>query len=339
MAGTADSPLSALPTELKRCIVKAIVADHDAIRLERLAASCHDFFSLSREAEFWRSLLLAHFDGRLPPALDAIPLENSRGQLLETVRFARELVVRQAKKRVLQVPAGSPQDKAAITAWEASPAYKAWQQGMMAALLDAGGPVRKYNPRTRIFVSYGRHVHVTEMNYNFEQDIGHPRYRGDLTQADATLSGWVTFAPSDAQKDDGRYGPLAGWIDGKLDGPLYSDSSVPVLDLEGDVRALVAKHRLGDSAVSRLLAAARGEAVDAADDGMAQYDEEDDDGFCMPTRNERPIATTKKLTGLYSGMFAYNFESDQFGNSHVCLTCLGDGKSTTWDDEDDDAPW
>ena len=104
---------------------------------------------------------------------------------------------------------------------------------MVQLRLDAAGPVHKYRKRTRIFVSYGRYVHVTELDFHL-REIG-------MTQAEATVSGWVEFVPSEEQQDDdGRYAPLVGWLDGKWDGPLFSSRSAPVLYLEADVRALVA---------------------------------------------------------------------------------------------------
>lgn len=290
--------------------MKAIVADRDAIRLENLGACCHQFLILSREAEFWYPLLLAHYDGHLPPALVGRH-EHSRALLKDTVRFARNLMAREVETRAFQLPSDGCD---IVETWRKSGVYTSWMQDVMNRIVQV---TSQYLSKYCVFVSYGQHVYITELHEWMEHD--------GISQDDATIAGWITFEPSNSNPMriyDGRQAALSDWVNGKCT-QFWADS-VPVRDLEADVRALVDKHDLGRNAFARILAATRGQEVSEINHGV---DEEFDDYVVkMPTRNERPVATTKTLVGIYSGMFAFSGCADYT----MDITFLLDGKSTRW---------
>ena len=311
-----------LPLELIKLVIAAIVKDRDAVSLERLGGACRMLQALSRDVAAWHSLLLAHFDGELPPALRLAPSASfdPRAALQETMRFARALIDRQREeKRVLQLPL-SIRDKD-LDAWHASAQYRAWK-----TKTDAGARRRMMQPGPeRTIVSYGKFVRVTELSIVAKDSDA------NLTLEEATISTWLEYVTAEGLNDDGRHAVLAKWLDAKVTGLAKSAAaSRPILDLEADVRELVAKHGLEGQAVRRMLAAARGEAVEAIED------EDDGDSWCItPKRIEHPIASTKVLAGLYGGLFSY----DSIGSCMGCgdfmkLVCLADGQGTTWEDED-----
>ena len=404
MASSCDSLLRTgkelvdLPLELLRLVVAAIVKDRDAVSLERLGGTCRMLQALSRDVAAWHSLLLAHFDGELPPLLRLAPSAGSaapasgsvsfkdlvigltndqslsdavkhqisvlgdayntqdkaasfsklkdlvgkerikqimfslktgapatadctdpRAALQETMRFARALIHRQREKCVLQLPLGMPLsvtraktgDKD-LDAWHASAHYRAWIQKT-----DAGARTGMMPPPPEhTIISYGKFVRVTELSMVAEDSTA------NLTLEEATISTWLEYVPAEGLNDDGRYAVLANWLDAKVTGLAEpAAASRPTLDLEADVRELVAKHGLEGQAVRRMLAAARGEAVEAIED----EDEDEDDGGSWrltPKRTESPIASTKVLAGLYGGLFS--FDGGSYYNSNVELMCLAD---------------
>ena len=368
-----------LPLELIRLVVAAIVKDRDAVSLERLGGACRMLLALSRDVAAWHSLLLAHFDGELPPALRLAPSAGSaapasgsvsfkdlvigltndqslsdavkhqiavlgdayttqdkaasfsklkdlvgkerikqimfslktgapatadcidpRAALQETTRFARALIHRQRDKCVLQPPLGMC-DKD-LDAWHASAQYQAWKKKT-----DTGAQVRMMVPQPgRTIISYGKFVRVTELS-KVARDSS-----ANLTLEEATISTWLEYVPTEGLNDDGRYAVLANWLDAKVTGLAAN------LDLEADVRKLVAKHGLDRQAVGRMLAAARDE----------EYEDEDEAGSevrwrLTPKRTEHPIASTKVLAGLYGGLFSYNACYDG-SYSCVWLMCHAD---------------
>ena len=386
-----------LPLELIKLVVAAIVKDHDAVSLERLGGACRMFLILSRDVAAWHSLLLAHFDGELPPALRLAPSAGSaapasgsvsfkdlvlglttdpslsdavkhqisvlgdayntqdkaasfsklkdlvgkerikqmmfslktgapatadcvdpRAALQETMRFARALIHRQREKCVLQLPLGMPLSVTRaktgdedLDAWHASAHYRAWLKKT-----DAGSQRGKMMPPPpeHTIISYGKFVRVTELSMVAEDSTA------NLTLEEATISTWLEYVPAEGLNDDGRYAVLANWLDAKVTGLVEpAAASRPTLDLEADVRELVAKHGLEGQAVRRMLAAARGEAVEAIED-------EDDGGSwrLTPKRTESPIASTKVLAGLYGGLFSY--DGGSYYDSNVELMCLADGQ-------------
>ena len=320
-----------LPLELIKLIIAAIVKDRDAVSLERLGGACRMLQALSRDVAAWHSLLLAHFDGELPPALRLAPsasgsaapasglsLEKGtpaaaaadcfdpRAALQETMRFARALIRRQREKRGLQLPLGKDFD-----AWHASAQYRAWK-----TKTDAGARRRMMQPSPeRTIVSYGKFVRVTELSIVAKDSDA------NLTLEEATISTWLEYVTAEGLKDDGKNAVLANWLDAKVTGL----ASRPILDLEADVRELVAKHGLEGQAeaVGRMLAAARGEEYEELDDS-------DDGSWCLtPKRTECPIASTKVLAGLYGGLFSYGGWTDRDGQHADCM-CLADGQRKSW---------
>ena len=397
MASSCDSLLRTgkelvdLPLELLRLVVAAIVKDRDAVSLERLGGTCRMLQALSRDVAAWHSLLLAHFDGELPPLLRLAPSAGSaapasgsvsfkdlvigltndqslsdavkhqisvlgdayntqdkaasfsklkdlvgkerikqimfslktgapatadcvdpRAALQETMRFARALIHRQREKCVLQLPLGSYRCKEDLDMWHASEQYREWENKT-----SAGAQPRKFvlHPK-RTLISYGKFVRVTELSMVAEDSTA------NLTLEEATISTWLEYVPAEGLNDDGRYAVLANWLDAKVTGLAEpAAASRPTLDLEADVCELVAKHGLEGQAVRRMLAAARGEAVEAIED----EDEDEDDGGSWrltPKRTESPIASTKVLAGLYGGLFS--FDGGSYYNSNVELMCLAD---------------
>ena len=170
----------------------------------------------------------------------------------------------------------------------------------------------------RTIVSYGKFVRVTELSIVAKDSDA------NLTLEEATISTWLEYVTAEGLNDDGRHAVLAKWLDAKVTGLAKSAAaSRPILDLEADVRELVAKHGLEGRVVGRMLAAARDE----------KYMELDDNGsWCLtPKRTECPIASTKVLAGLYGGLFSYG-GSTESRRHYVKLMCLADGQRRSWTD-------
>ena len=322
-----------LPPDLIRAVVVAVVKTLDAVSLERFGGACRVLLILSREVAAWHSLLLAHFDGELPPALSQTM--DPRAALRETTRFARALIDRELQAQVLQLPLGMCADRSAIEMWHASAEYVAWRNQIFQRRLDAGTLVPRIEQNRNLLIertitSYGRYVRVVELDKLAAE--------ARMTKQEATISTWLEYAPA-AVEDDGRYAEIASWLDARMT-PLVWDltlarlgsaaaSRLPGFDLEeaADVRELVAKHGLGAAqALNLMRAPARGEAAHTlVPQGGSSW-------RLVPRRTERPIAATKVLTGLYGGLFAYDNIGDAFGGCYVKLTCLADGRRRYWED-------
>ena len=158
-----------------------------------------------------------------------------------------------------------------------------------------------------------------------------------MTQQEATLSTWLEYDPTAEElKDDGRYAELASWVDAQVAqvaSPAVIAASGPALDLEVELRVLLAKHGLDEKKAPNMVRVALGDPVEEDED--EDREEEKLEFYLVPKLAECPIASTKKRAGLYGGLFEYNSDCDYMGPWYAKLASLVDGKRKGWEDEDD----
>ena len=133
-----------------------------------------------------------------------------------------------------------------------------------------------------------------------------------MTQQEATLSTWLEYDPTAEElKDDGRYAELASWVDAQVAqvaSPAVIAASGPALDLEAELRVLLAKHGLDEKKAPNMVRVALGDPVEEDED--EDREEEKLEFYLVPKLAECPIASTKKRAGLYGGLFEYNSDCD-----------------------------
>ena len=295
----------------------AVVLDNcsDCVALVRLSQACRKLRSAAREDRIWRPVLIAFFDGQLPPSsyadVHALP---ALALLRNQVRFARQLQINEASLRRFQISESTSMrhfDRAQ-NVWVDVPGYAAWRaaadtrakqawdakEAENKAAAEARGEEYR-RPFGRVASAYCHFAESVQCYGEFARAFvachqgvqdGAPR---------ATFTHWVRLTELPDRLLGTRsydYGLMSEFIDGKL--TQIADQ------LRGDATAERARHRR--------------RALEGHYDAVGG--EEAQSGQAMPPLPDQLAPLTggvhvhpKLLCGVYGGYFTVQLCSSNFG--------------------------